>query len=77
MSEHFVAVSSTGETLEIFALGSGLTSAIYPSVTHANPFAGSEHFRSASGQQVRQTRPGVFMVVDCDVEYGRVMDQAD
>ncbi len=77
MSERFVAISGTGEKLEIVALGSGLIAAIDPTVTHAQPFAGSDHFLSASGQQVRQTRPGVFMVIGSDVEYERVMDGHD
>lgn len=77
MSERFVAISRCGETLEVFSLGSGLTSAIDPAVIRAQPFAGSENFRCASGEQVRQTRPGVFVVVGSDVEYERVMDDPD
>ena len=77
VSERFIAISRCGEKLEIFTLGSGLTTAIDPAVIHVQPFAGSENFRCASGQQVRQTRPGVFVVVGSDVEYERVMDDHD
>lgn len=77
MSEHFIAISHSGEKLEIVSLGSGLTAAIDPSVTHAQPFAGTEHFRTVSGQPLRQTRPGVFKLIGSDVEYERVMDEHD
>lgn len=75
MSEHFFAISDSGGKLEIVSLGSGLTAAIDPSVTHAQPFAGADHFRSVSGQSVRQTRPGVFKVIGSDVEYERIVDE--
>ena len=77
VSKSFLAISGHGEKLQIFTLASGLTPAIDPAVIGAQPFAGSEHFRSASGQQIRQTRPGVFMVLGSDVEYERVMDDHD
>lgn len=77
MSEKFTAVSEAGDELEIFELASGLTSAINPSEFSAQPFGGSDLFRTASGQQVRQTRPGVFTVTGSDVEYERVLDQPE
>lgn len=77
MSQKFIAVSESGERLEIFELASGLTSAINPASISAQPFGGSDLFRTASGQQVRQTRPGVFTVAGSDVEYERVQDEPE
>ncbi len=74
MSERFIAKSQTGDELEIFELGSGLIATIDPAAVSANPFSDSGQFRGADGQQVRQTRPGVFRVVGSDVEYVRVTD---
>ena len=75
MSERFIAKSHSGEELEIFELGSGLVSSIDPAAVGTNPFSDSGQFRGADGQQVRQTRPGVFRVVGSDVEYERVPDE--
>ncbi|MFZ2235384.1 MAG: hypothetical protein WBP11_09905 [Dokdonella sp.] len=77
MSERFIAKSSTGEELEIFVLGSGLISSIDPAVASANPFSDSGQFRGADGQQVRQTRPGVFRIVGSNVEYERVPEDPE
>ena len=76
-SERLFAVSAHGEKLELFSLSSGLTTAIDPAVRHAQPIAGSEHLRSASGQTVRQTRPGVFVVAGSAIEYERVIPDLD
>lgn len=76
MTEHFIAKSETGEELEIFVIGSGLISSIDPAVLSANPFSDSGRFRGTDGQQIRQTRPGVFRLVGSDVEYERVPDAA-
>lgn len=75
MSERFIAKSHSGEELEIFELGSGLVPSIDPAVVSTNPFSDSGQFRGADGQEVRQTRPGVFRLVGSDVDYERVPDE--
>lgn len=76
MSERFIARSQGGEELEIFELCSGLVSSIDPVAIGTSPFSDSGQFRGADGQQVRQTRPGVFRLIGSDVEYERVQDEA-
>lgn len=76
MAIRFIAISASGDELELFELGSGLIAPIDPSHTNAQPFEGSDVFKTASGQDVHQTRPGVFVVVGSDVEYERVADDA-
>lgn len=74
MAKRFTATNASGDVLEIFELASGLIAPIDPADGHAQPFEGSDLFKTATGQDVHQVRPGVFVVVGSDVEYDRVAD---
>lgn len=65
-------VSACGSELDIYQLSSGLSAAINPAHRDALPFEGSDIFKTASGVDVHQCRPGVFVVAGSSTEYQRI-----